>query len=130
MATSIAAEKPVAKNRSCPTGDPSFQAKLSACAANNSNYNADPCSQRVQLKVSWQACMSERESFVLRCFNFPLGGHNDTPQIGGADYWALGFTERCRWQGPAQAKLTVSGPRSFKKFMGLVRESEPDREKF
>ncbi|CAE7238851.1 abhd13 [Symbiodinium natans] len=50
--------------------------------------------------------LSKRRPKVLKCFNFPLGGHNDTPQIGGADYWA-----------------------SFKKFMGLVRDSEAEREK-
>ncbi|CAE7405149.1 abhd13, partial [Symbiodinium necroappetens] len=49
--------------------------------------------------------LSKQRPRVLKCFNFPMGGHNDTPQMGGADYWA-----------------------SFKKFMGLVKESESERE--
>mmetsp|Transcript_43721 Transcript_43721/g.81569 ORF Transcript_43721/g.81569 Transcript_43721/m.81569 type:complete len:389 (-) Transcript_43721:27-1193(-) len=49
--------------------------------------------------------LSKYRPKVLKCFNFPMGGHNDTPQIGGADYWA-----------------------SFNKYMGLVKASEAERE--
>lgn len=41
---------------------------------------------------------------VLKCFNFPYGGHNDTPQRGGPEYWE-----------------------SFKKFMDLVKSTEEER---
>ena len=58
-----------------------------------------------------------------------MGGHNDTPQIGGADYWAPAAWSVCVcvWC-VAGCVPSVSPFRSFKKFMGLVKESESERE--